>query len=96
MQLGWCDTALILPYAAIQIFWPGIADRSFDLLQISYVLTKYKTDPVQVRPKARAGLVPCPGWSKHLSNLLCPLPPLLHAWSNPHWSLLGPLLAGLH
>merc|ERR1719305_1286191 len=27
VQLGWCDTALVLPYAAIQIFWPGIADR---------------------------------------------------------------------
>ena len=31
VQLGWCDTALVLPYAAIQIFWPGIADRSFFL-----------------------------------------------------------------
>ena len=27
VQLGWCDTALVLPYAAIQILWPGIADR---------------------------------------------------------------------
>jgi len=27
MELGWCDTALVLPYAAIQILYPGIADR---------------------------------------------------------------------
>ena len=25
--LGWCDTALVLPYAAVQILWPGLADR---------------------------------------------------------------------
>ena len=31
MELGWCDTALVLPYAAIQILYPGIADRCFIL-----------------------------------------------------------------
>ena len=24
--LGWCDTALVLPYAAVQILWPSLAD----------------------------------------------------------------------
>ena len=26
-SLGWCDTALVLPYAAVQIFLPSITDR---------------------------------------------------------------------
>ena len=24
--LGWCDTALVLPYASVQILWPSLAD----------------------------------------------------------------------
>ena len=27
-ELGWCDTALVLPYAGVQIFLPSITDRS--------------------------------------------------------------------
>ena len=26
-ELGWCDTALVLPYAGVQIFLPSITDR---------------------------------------------------------------------
>ena len=26
-ELGWCDTALVLPYAGVQIFLPAITDR---------------------------------------------------------------------
>ena len=26
-ELGWCDTALVLPYAGLQILLPGITDR---------------------------------------------------------------------
>ena len=28
-ELGWCDTALVLPYAGVQIFLPAITDRYY-------------------------------------------------------------------
>ena len=32
-ELGWCDTALVLPYAGVQIFLPSITDRYSPVLQ---------------------------------------------------------------
>ena len=46
VELGWCDTALVLPYAAIQILYPGIADRCFILWKKLY---HFLGLPLQVR-----------------------------------------------
>ena len=39
-ELGWCDTALVLPYAGVQIFLPAITDR------YNYTDRKLTTDKV--------------------------------------------------
>ena len=94
MELGWCDTALVLPYAAIQILYPGIADRCFILWKkLNYFLAALSP---QVRPQEGAGLLPGLGRIDHLGHLLSSLPLLLHGRPRRHWCPPGSLLAGLH
>jgi len=70
--LGWCDTALILPYAAIQILFPSLADRfgarrvlsvCLGLAAISTVLTYTATDlPTFCLCLALTGGLLAPAW----------------------------------